>query len=287
MKATFRDLAINRKLQRLIPLLEEFLRPAVDMQLDTHLAAGAGTSRLGGAPDLPASFTWPENRGRKLDFIMQVSLPDVAVLDHESLLPPDGMLTFFYDLEAQPWGFDPKDATGHRVAYFPRNAKLDRRAPPNIDFRLKECALIFHEALTLPGFGSRDYGRLESAAKFSDNEAASYFELVADLQNQNRGKSETPRHHLLGHSENVQGDMQLEAQLVSHGLYCGDSSGYEDPRAREFAEGADDWTLLLQLDTDDRAQIMWGDCGMLYFWIPRQDMVDRHFKRVWAGLQCS
>jgi uncharacterized protein YwqG len=31
--------------------------------------------------------------------------------------------------------------------------------------------------------------------------------------------------------------------------------------------GADDWTILLQIDLDDNAKMMWGDGGMLYVWI--------------------
>src|SRR5205814_3675825 len=56
-----------------------------------------------------------------------------------------------------------------------------------------------------------------------------------------------PIHRLLGHPEPVQGDMQLECQLVSHGLYCGDASGYRDTRATALRPGAADWRLLLQI----------------------------------------
>jgi uncharacterized protein YwqG len=74
-----------------------------------------------------------------------------------------------------------------------------------------------------------------------------------------------PAHHLFGYPSPAQGnDMDLECQLVSHGLYCGDTSGYQDSRAKELEAGRHDWILLLQLDTDDDAGMMWGDCGMLY-----------------------
>ena len=59
--------------------------------------------------------------------------------------------------------------------------------------------------------------------------------------------------------------MDLECQLVSHGLYCGDASGYQATRAKELEAGRQDWILLLQLDTDDDAGMIWGDGGMLYF----------------------
>jgi uncharacterized protein YwqG len=81
--------------------------------------------------------------------------------------------------------------------------------------------------------------------------------------------------------------MQLEAALVTSGLYCGDATGYEDPRAQVVAASADEWQLLLQLDSDDRADLMWGDGGMLYFWIRAQDLAERRFEMVWMTLQCG
>jgi len=81
--------------------------------------------------------------------------------------------------------------------------------------------------------------------------------------------------------------MELESQLVSNGLYCGDETGYNDPRAAALAEGAADWVLLLQVDTDDDAGMMWGDCGLIYFWIRREDLARRDFSNVWMILQCN
>lgn len=81
--------------------------------------------------------------------------------------------------------------------------------------------------------------------------------------------------------------MDLECQLVSHGLYCGDASGYQATRAKELEAGRQDWILLLQLDTDDDAGMMWGDGGMLYFWIRKEDLERSRFDRCWMILQCS
>jgi uncharacterized protein YwqG len=32
---------------------------------------------------------------------------------------------------------------------------------------------------------------------------------------------------------------------------------------------------------------MWGDCGMLYFWIRRDDLARRDFSGAWVVLQCT
>jgi len=45
---------------------------------------------------------------------------------------------------------------------------------------------------------------------------------------------------------------------------------------------AEDWRLLLQLDSEGW---MWGDCGKLYFWIPRAALAARQFDKTWIQLQ--
>jgi uncharacterized protein YwqG len=81
--------------------------------------------------------------------------------------------------------------------------------------------------------------------------------------------------------------MELECQLVSKGVYCGDSEGFMSSKARTLSAGATDWRLLLQIDTDDEAQMMWGDGGRLFFWIRDQDLLAQRFEDGWLILQCS
>jgi uncharacterized protein YwqG len=96
-----------------------------------------------------------------------------------------------------------------------------------------------------------------------------------------------PAHHLGGYPDPIQSeDMDLDCQLVSNGLYCGDESGYKDKRAAMLEAGRSDWTLLLQIDSDDGTEMMWGDGGTLYFWIRKDDLAARNFDDVWMILQC-
>jgi len=60
--------------------------------------------------------------------------------------------------------------------------------------------------------------------------------------------AENGEHQMGGYPRPVQGDhMELEAQLVSNGVYCGDASGYESEKGKLLAPGARDWRLLFQL----------------------------------------
>jgi uncharacterized protein YwqG len=82
--------------------------------------------------------------------------------------------------------------------------------------------------------------------------------------------------------------MRLECQLVTHGIYCGDPSGYRDPLRAELEKGASDWQLLVQFDSDEtRLGWMWGDLGRVYFWARQQGIEAMDFTNCWAILQCG
>jgi uncharacterized protein YwqG len=97
-----------------------------------------------------------------------------------------------------------------------------------------------------------------------------------------------PRHWLFGWPDEVQDDMAPECQLVTHGIYCGSPDAYKKPKAKQLIAEADDWVMLLQLDTDwDGPGWCWGDAGRIYFWIRKEDLAQRRFDRTWLILQCG
>jgi len=271
-------------------LLETFALPAVGFSLSPQRDCPVGSSRLGGGPDVTGDFEWPEDGGRRLDFVLQLNLADVAAVDPATTLPRSGLLSFFYDMEHQPWGFDPKQLSGHAVRYFPDPSALHRVPAPDDEVALAEAALAFWPTRTLPYFGSRAWDRLQKALKSKHGKKIDFDaldQLSEDLWEAASPGEDAPLHWIGGNSANVQGDMQLEAQLVMNGLYCGDSSGYHDPRAAKLEKTCEEWSLLLQLDSDDEGGFMWGVVGRLFFWIRDSDLARGDFSRVWMTLQCS
>lgn len=255
---------------RTVPLGQESLAP--------------GSSKAGGNPDLPDDVEWPRKEGRPLSFILQINLTDLHVYECAAVLPSQGLLSIFYDAEDQPWGFDPKDRDGWKVMYSDAPATaLGRRDSPQGDSEalgFRECRLFFEPFVSLPPWEVFESVR----PKLTDDE----FDLLEAFQRQLQPEDATGLHHrMLGHPDRIQGDMTLECQLVSHGLYCGNASGYEDARAEKLEETKHVWKLLLQVDTDDNAEMMWGDMGRLYFWIREEDLARRDFDKAWMILQCS
>jgi uncharacterized protein YwqG len=264
-----------------ISLLE---KKAIAFQLVKEGAEQNSRSKFGGDPILPADFPWPSSKDRELDFLLQVDLSEIASFDSENQLPKSGLLTFFYDVENQPWGFDPANLDGYQVVYFP-DQPFKRRSTPSSCIISPECKLLFKSWTTFPDPDSWPVTQLQNKNHWSKEEIRQYRHYYYDLLEQDDKIMKT-HHWLLGNSMNVQNDMQLEAQLVSNGLYCGNSTGYDDPRRKELEPGAADWLLLLQLDSDDTANLMWGDVGMLYFWIRKNDLANLDFSKTWMDLQC-
>lgn len=261
----------------------EPLRGAV--KLATGLVAGPpptslplGASHFGGEPDLPPAAAWPRWREGPLSFLAQLDLATLP--DPTGLLPERGTLLFFYDAKTLPWGFDPADEGGARVLYSEAEARVLTRTPFPEDLppeaRYAARTLEARPVVTLPTDGERAGLELEE-----DEDWERYAELESGITGLD------PQHRVLGWPAELQNPMELECQLVSNGIYCGNSEGYRSEAAQQLAPGADEWILLCQLDSDEAQGWMWGDLGRLYFWIKRGHLRARRFDRVWTVLQCG
>ena len=236
-------------------------RPAVRLS-PVRGAAAAGASRLGGAPDLRSGFEWPHRDGTPLAFLAQIDLTALAPFPFARVLPARGLLSFFYDADQQPWGFDPRDRGSWLVHFEPDPTAVERRSPPDAlpeASRFVEVPLEMTEVETMPD----------------------------DEPDDEEDDEPVPRHQLLGHPAAIQGEMTLECALVTQGVNCGEVGAYSDPRARALEGTAGSWRLLAQIDSDDDAGMMWGDLGRLYFWITDAALARHAFDECWVILQCS
>lgn len=235
-------------------------------------------SKIGGLPDVPQHFEWPIWKGKPLAFIAQIDLSTI----HSTLLaglPRTGVLYFFYDQEQSTWGFDPADRGSWRVVYWPDSRELTQAIPPD------GLRVVYDEKRVDP----RHIHSFPSLERLGFS-LSTVTDEILDVEDRLRTQAtqDDPEHQIGGFPNPIQDDeMELECQLVSNGLYCGDSSGYQDPRRSELAKGASQWELLLQIDTDDDTGMMWGDGGRLYFWIRASDLAAEDFSNVWMVLQCG
>lgn len=237
-----------------------------------------GQSKLGGCPDLPKDIDWFKFNEKSMSFIAQINLEEASKFDLDNKLPKEGILYFFYDSKQEAWGFDPKDKKGSKVYYYKGEySKLERKAKPT-DLEeyshFESCKLTFSSIASIPEF-ENDSLDLE----LNDEESDRYYDLIEE-------EFDGEIHKLLGHADIIQNRMELECELVTNGLYCGNSDGYNNLRAKELGKNVDLWNLLLQVDSNGESKMMWGDSGRLYFWIKDQDLKDEKFENAWVILQC-
>ena len=236
-------------------------------------------SHLGGAPGLPAGAAWPSHKGARLGFLARLSLAELHAVQSISWLPESGALLFFYDVEQQPWGYDPADRGRWAVMHVD-----DLAAPAEAPATTPSgAALVPFRPVSFVTIQSLPSWEREEVAALGLNDPES--EELIRISDAPFGDG--PKHQVGGFPSPIQGDdMELEAQLASNGVYCGDGRGDEAQRAA-LAPGATEWRLLLQFDSDDHLELMWGDAGTLYFWVREQAARRGDFKDVWLVLQCT
>jgi uncharacterized protein YwqG len=247
---------------------------------------GVGASKFGGLPDIPAGFVSP---GESIEFVAQIRVADLPAPLPEPALP-SGLLSFF------------KNESGGRVFHFPEGTVLQRdEAPPapaepessgfwktlRSGFKSKPAArsiyrsgsLSFELALS-PADGTSSMIEL---LKLSEADVETYIELC-ETQWPTDTAGAILKHQMFGHASPVQNEMELECQFLRRGEKLRWNLPPDD-----FIAATRDWVLLLQLDSDDGKTgpgWMWGDLGMVYFWIHRDDLAAHAFDRAIIIEQC-
>ena len=219
-----------------------------------------GASKYGGQPDVPDGFEWPIDKdGRPLSLLLQINCADIAALDKENLLPKSGMLYFFYQVSEQPWD---NTTNGARVLYYdvPIADLYKKDYPDNQteEETITERALLFKVDISYPSFD--DLLGLSQNSQYLidhwDEYTAAYERLAEDYLNDEAGIG-----FIMGYAELIQSTI---------------------------VDDLENNVLLLQLDSDEENDdgVMFGDCGSIYYYISKQDLIDRRFDRLTFELQC-
>lgn len=269
---------------------EEMCRSSIALKMSGKEEYKPGKTRFGGRPDVPFDFNWPVFEEKDCDgvvktvpltFLAQFNCEELVPYDAEHLLPDHGLLSFFYDTDGQPWGFDPDDAGGARVFWFEDISVLreaDYPADMKEDIKLPAFHMEMEQKNSFPDW--EDFSEIYSC----DEEEFELLQMETEAEEQEKTK-------LLGWPDIIQDSMAVECELIAKGYYLGGS--WENiPKTvwqQAKATALDKWYLLFQLDTMEESDfsMMFGDCGRIYFYIPREDLLERRFERVWAILQCE
>lgn len=253
------------------------LRPG--LRLEKAEGAGSVVGRLGGVPGLPEGEEWPVWEGHgPLAFVASL---DCAALPSGALdiaMPTDGTLVFFYfdgqldDGCAVVDPGEPDSWAGARVLYIPAGVPVAERTAPEGIQPYPEVPLTAHVETTAPHLWHpvvyREFAPMPDDHPVWDED---FQEALGD----HSGGTE---HRIGGHAHPVQGEVETE---VAHGALG--NPPWNDPRIKEEALR---WVLLAQFDSDDDADMMWGDCGALYWLIRPEDLAEGRFDRAMFTWQC-
>lgn len=282
-----RELVAEVAARRLAPdVAQRWLRLARPAAALHHAGPGEPVAAvLGGLPHLPEKAKWPAWEGHgPLSFIGAVDCAALSVpLDIH--LPRAGTLLLFYfdgqcDNHAADVGFwDPATLAGARVLYMPPGEQAAPRPCPDGITPYQQVPMAVDQVMTFPGLEHPDLQAVfmapgTSLREFLDhpvNDEA----FVRALEERRPG----PCHQVGGYPVPLQGPVEYEAAVAA--------LGGRDPGDGSLAGGQARWTLLAQIDSDQRAGLMWGDCGSLYWLSRREDLADGRFENVSFTWQCA
>lgn len=229
-------------------------------------------ARLGGTPVVPSDFTWPIWQGHgPLAFIGEVDLEALTslALDLDLRLPSTGRLLAFYfdgsfdDFNGVVGPWDRESLAGARLLHVHRGREGCTAAatPPGV-LEFKPQELTGRPITTYPNwehpalrqeFGAE--GKTHQEWMKHPVNAESFLEPLWELH---AGEA---RHQIGGWADPEQGPVEFEVAQAAL------DEPFEHGDARHTEEALA-WSLVLQVDSDDASEMMWGDVGALY-WLAR------------------
>lgn len=246
-------------------------------------------SKIGGRPFLPKGLDWfrntcaeGEKKGTPLSFIAQFNMEELREFDLDNMLPKKGILYFFYDLYEEPIGCMAKERNGAKIYFYDGEWEQleEKDFPEDLDenFRIPQFDVHFTTRYEAPM--CEEYREIIQ-------EDIGFDEYNNDLDAlnlyQNNDEEVTK---ILGYADLCQGSMLLQCEMIRNNIDCNDFEHlkYQD----EYIDAAGDWILLFQVDTisDSDFELMFGDCGRLYYYIRKEDLKEKKFENGWLVSQC-
>ncbi len=221
-------------------------------------------SKVGGVPYLPKEVSYPTNpEGRPLYFLAQLNFKEMPSLPP---FPSSGIVQFYIaDDELYGMDFDNGESQANfRVLYFPDPLLAEEDLKTRLPLPSDYDTLPHHPEHSHP----LSFELAEEVAPITDYQFWQTFGADFFLQ---FGDAEWELQDAVGRL------IRSEGHKVGGYAYF----TQDDPRRAD-----DPMMLLLQLDSDELMDLMWGDMGVGHFFIREQDLVQRRFDRVLYDWDC-
>jgi uncharacterized protein YwqG len=244
--------------------IEATVKPYIKIEAELANDLSLWQSKFGGLPYMPKDHPYPLSAyGEPLILLAQINFSETPAL---AGFPESGLLQFYIANGDDLYGAcldDLANQDGFRVVYFPEvleDASLlltDFSFLPELDMTPLEKSSALTFSLQSAPMTPADY-QFETQVFSSEREdfydlCEAYWELFR-----------SDGHKLGGYPFFTQTDPRYE---------------------EKYKQG--DYVLLLQMDSDDGADLMWGDCGVGNFFITRQDLAKKDFSKMLYTWDCS
>lgn len=271
-------------MNKYISLLQRYCQSSIRIDIGGQAPEAVGVSHFGGKADVPGGFSWPVYKNMPLVFLAQLSCRELAAYDINHELPDTGLLSFFYALDNECYGYDSRDKEGFRVFWFDESKPLFTA----------EFPIGIPEKNMLPRIGMQfkreaTYPHCEDFTILTDRQIDDYNKFEEAEQELQIHRTES-MHRTLGWADLIQNNTTWKCELLSQGYSFG--AEYikipEEIRNGSKLPSVHRWKLLFQLGTvkQDDFTLMFGDAGKLYFYIPEEDLRQHRFDRATGEMQC-
>ena len=262
------------------------LRPAVRLiaspMQDQRIPVGA--TKFGGRPDLPRDFAWPSWRNpqdevRPLSFYAQISLDEINTAAPAPLgLGAAGLLSFFCD-----YAYDGLNGITGLMSWEQPGCRIIHSLATGL-VRYESQAMEWPSG-SLAAFPIWTRPASIPGVKLPDSEFDGLDAFDRAYESSIAGSSTSARHQAGGHAMFIQHPVEVE---VVQALFASDEHGRVDPERWKAARvRVPEWRVVLQIDSDNGLDVMWGDAGMLY-WAARQEDIDQdNWTNAMFNFQCS
>ncbi|MEZ0273665.1 MAG: YwqG family protein, partial [Roseimicrobium sp.] len=244
-------------------------------------AVPKGKSWVGGTPRVPPGFAWPYSEGNPMVFVAQFNLAEVTATGAAMGLPKAGHLYFFYDPLSLAGDSPPAFVFHSTVAaekLLPVATPDDMPEEEVKPVSFMECTSALHLNWFL------DDSEKPLTAKEKD---------LRRKYEEYRGSA--PDHRLGGYNAML---YEMASGLESQHLELEGAMGWKGTPLDEIDDDMEvseafnkhamsNWSVLLQLDSDEDAGVVWADGGSLLFVIRNDELKRGDFSRVGMEVMVS
>jgi uncharacterized protein YwqG len=254
-----KDSGLDAYTNQLLNLVKPSIR-LIPQHIQDESKIPVGSSKLGGNPDLPLDFTIPTFRDKQLNFVGQINLADTHRYDEEKILPTEGIFYFFYFHDIRDLDDYDNPATWRFAYYTGEVSLLQRTRMADQTYIFPVCAIKFHKEWKLPSLLFDEIQSLSIAGK--------KYEMMCDQ-------------FAKTHAHNAEyEDWHISTHLLGN---C-DLAQFSFPCA---INPAADSRLLIQFGSEPEANMLWGDCGYLYWCISDSLLREHKFDEIWVAKEGS